>query len=135
AQRRDLPRQQTDRENEVIQKINDQQIRVLVTGPQTVQAGARNEYRIGVVNLNGQPAPTPLEAKVLDTTGKELFKRDLEAKAEQQLVLPPDLPVAPNQQVRLKIVARKNRGAVTELSQQLDLVAPVYVTHLATDKP
>src|SRR5207245_9346131 len=47
----------------------------------------------------------------------------------------PRLHGRPTKRFRLQIVARKDRSAVTELSQQPDLVAPVYVTHLATDKP
>ncbi len=130
-----LPAQRQARLNEITQKINEKQFRVTVIGPQSVQAGAPNEYRIETVNLNNQPAPTRLEARVRDASGKELYARSLaELSSEHRLVLPPSLPLTPGSKPTLEIVARKD-DTKGELKHQLDLVAPLYVTHLATDKP
>jgi hypothetical protein len=131
----DLPQKRDIERNKVIENINKQQIWVQVVGPKTIQPGAPNEYKVATHDLNDQPTPTRLLASVKDQQGQELFKKELETPAaEHSFVLPPSIPVSPNRQIKLEIVARKE-DMRTELTQQLDLVAPVYLTHLATDKP
>src|SRR5262249_15050674 len=107
---------------------------MFLSGPQTAQAGAPTEYLVKIQDLNGQPAASRLNVRVLDADQKEIFKQDFDiAAAQQRIVLPPSLPGRPNRPVTLQI-ARKD-DAKSELKQQITLAAPVYVTHLATDKP
>src|SRR5262249_49984877 len=47
---------------------------------------------------------------------------------------PINLPVKPNSQLSFLVVAHRD-GVAEEVREQLTLAGPVYVTHLATDKP
>ena len=52
-----------------------------------------------------------------------------------QLVLPRDLPLKPNMELALEVSARASNGMKAEIKEKLKLVAPIYLTHLTTDKP
>ena len=52
------------------------------------------------------------------------------------LTLPADLPLKPQQPLTLWVSANRLDGVQSaQVSEKLDLAAPVYVTHLDTDKP
>jgi hypothetical protein len=132
---REWPQQRDVALRKVVEEVNRQQFWVEVVGPKTIQPGAPNEYVVATTDLNDQPTPTRVLAFVKDQQGREIYKKDLETPADKHRIeLPPTIPVQPNSQLKLEIVARKD-DVRSELTQQLDLVAPVYVTHLATDKP
>ena len=52
-----------------------------------------------------------------------------------RLTLPPDLPVRPSSQPTLVVSARRDNGSQVELHEEMQLAAPVFVTHLDIDKP
>jgi A-macroglobulin TED domain/Alpha-2-macroglobulin family len=117
-------------------QINDRQFDVVLTGPEHLQPGARNNYEIQTVNLNRQPVPARLTAQVVDQKNHVLFEqKDVPVVGSYRLSLPPDLPVKPGTDLSLNLLAWRDGGAKSELREKLSLAAPVYLTHLTTDKP
>jgi hypothetical protein len=121
-------------------------LKVEVTGPETIQAGARNQFLIHTTNLKNEPVSAEVKVRLCDPSGQEVVKhqgRELTwtmhstAKEGQcDVVLPPDLPQKPGTRFALQVEAKgKNGGQVTVDARNLELVAPLYLTHLTTDKP
>ncbi|HZT78779.1 MAG TPA: hypothetical protein VFA26_01035, partial [Gemmataceae bacterium] len=131
-----LPERRRKAVEEVDQQVRKQQIRLRVEGPASVQAGAHNEYKVFTENLAGQKVATWLDFRVKNQAGEVVYKEEAipTNEGEHRLVLPPDLPLAPNTRLSLEVVARKG-DTDARLTEHLDLVAPLYQTHLATDKP
>jgi hypothetical protein len=125
--------------DELDHTLRSKEMMILISGPKSIQSGARNVYRIETKDLNGERVATRLEARVLDqkrqvVPGYEW--KDIDNKdGVHQLVLTPSLSVKPAGRLSLEIVAKKDGGAETTVREQLDLAAPLYVTHLTTDKP
>jgi hypothetical protein len=133
---RAIPAREQARLGEVENKLRQLGLNVVVSGPRNIEPGANTPYLIHPEDLNGQPTTAVLSARVRDSKGNVLFEqKDIKAQGEYRLILPPTVPIPPHEKPVLEILARKESGAVGELKQQLDLVAPVYITHLATDKP
>src|SRR5439155_7717302 len=84
---------------------------------------------------NGRPAPAKVTARVLDENKKLVFERTVAMKDRFALALPADLPVTPHGKLSLEVVAEQSDGQKQEIHEVLSLVAPVYLTHLTTDKP
>jgi hypothetical protein len=127
-----------------IEKVRDdarkRDLRLTVTGRPTVQSGAPNTYQILARDLNGVPVAAHLSVRVRsEGDGKPVYEeRDVAVIGQYRVTLPADLPVKPNARLALEVVARREgqKGEVKgEVREQLSLVPPVYVTHLATDKP
>ena len=57
------------------------------------------------------------------------------ADGKYTLTLPADLPVKPDSQLTLVVSASARAASGRTVSEEVNLVAPVYVTHLETDKP
>src|SRR5207245_5247060 len=117
-------------------KLNNQQFNVVVTGPEAVQPGARNEYQIRTLEL-GRPVSATVATRVLDENRKTIFEKNgmIGPSGTAAFFLPRDLPVTPQNKLFLEIVAERDGGQKKEIHEVLSLVAPVYLTHLATDKP
>jgi hypothetical protein len=121
---------------ELQQKIRSRQLDVVVSGPEHLQPGAPNEYNILTRNLNNQPVPAKLKVRVVDENQQVVYERkDVTTAGSYRVVLQPDLPVKPNQQLALEVVAHRDGLPEGSIKEQISLVAPVYLTHLATDKP
>jgi hypothetical protein len=136
-QLKQVPADERKELNDLNRKVNGMILTQMVIGPRSIQAGARNEYRIETRDLNGEHVPTRLEARVLDqNSGKIVFEqKDIDNKdGVHQLVLPPNL-LLPKSKLALEVIAEKASGEKSKLREPLDLAAPLYVTHLATDKP
>jgi hypothetical protein len=117
-------------------QINERQFDVVLTGPEAIQPGARNNYEIQTVNLNRQPVATRLDARVVDDKKQVVFEqKDVPVNGSYRLSLPPDLPVKPESKLSLELVVLRDGVGKSELREQLSLAAPVYLTHLTTDKP
>lgn len=126
---------------QVDKKHNEKQLQVLVTGPKTVQAGARNEYTIETRTPSAAkapaPAPSKIQARVLKPKSREvLYETTIDNKSGVcSLELPRDLPVKPGEQVYLQVVALGDAGVKAEVKEALPLVGTLYLTHLAVDRP
>jgi hypothetical protein len=122
--------------NALQRKIQDRQLNVVVSGPETLQPGAPNEYHVRTYNLNQQHVPARLSARVFDETKRVVYeKSDITSPGDYQLVLPPDLPLKPDGKLSLEVTAQRDGASASTLREELELAAPVYLTHLYTDKP
>jgi hypothetical protein len=120
----------------------EKQLQVIIVGPKTVEAGARNEYRIETRkaampgNAPPPPAPSTVEAWVLDPKTKDVyFHQNLVSQGNCLLALPPNLPVKPGTQLALEICAKADNGAEAKVTEKLPLIGTLFVTHLTTDRP
>jgi hypothetical protein len=108
---------------------------VVVSGPETVQPGAPNDYRIET-RKGKETVPAVLTVRVRDEANRVLEeKKDVASNGNYRLELPPNLPVKPSARLSLEVVARRDGGAEEELHEELPLASPLYVTHLVTDRP
>src|SRR5262249_49860542 len=122
--------------NGIQANINTQQLNVTVTGPETLVAGAPNRIQVATTNLQRQPAPANISVKVMDDEQKVVFKKEnLASTGNQEIHLPANLPIPSNHKLNLVVSASAPQGGKGELTEKISLAAPVYVTHLATDKP
>jgi uncharacterized protein YfaS (alpha-2-macroglobulin family) len=125
--------------NEIWTNVNSQRMNVAVTGPQTLEPGAPNPFRIVTTDLNGRPTSAKLDVKVVNQEQEVLFKKEnLASTGNEEVHLPADLPVSPQSELSLVVIARSSLAASAapgELTEKIKLAAPNYVTHLATDKP
>jgi A-macroglobulin TED domain/Alpha-2-macroglobulin family len=123
--------------------IQDKQFIVRFRGPESAQPGAPNEWTVELYRRNGARAlPNKIEWVVKDQTGKEIYRAEKMAPTRAGFVEPPkiDLPVAfwekvkPNSDLVMEVIAHDERGKANA-SANIKLARPVYITHLATDKP
>jgi hypothetical protein len=131
-----LTEREQARWNGLQQELRDRQLKVVVTGPQTLQPGASNEYQVQVRNRNNQFVPARLDALVVNAKREVVFaKKDVPVQGTYRLTLPPDLPLKPAENLALQIAANRDGEAKQEVRHELTLASPVYLTHLYTDKP
>lgn len=139
---RDTVAKQTDQAPkklaEGIRQIQDREVHLSVSGPPSVQAGAPNEFKIEAHNRLRQPVPARVAVEVKDEAQRVVYRADdlpAEKPGEYRLTLPRDLPVKPQGDLYLVVSARGDEGPASQVNEKLKLVAPLYVTHLTTDKP
>lgn len=124
---------------QVVKSLKDRRMYMLVTGPETVQAGAPNDYTIDTFNLHDQHVPAKLDICVSDKrTGRVLYEeKAVHTTGQYRVSLPIDLKFAPGTDITLDIRAKGEGFGMpqTELTDRLLIAAPVYMTHLATDRP
>jgi hypothetical protein len=127
-----------------VAKLQDQRrrrrLQVRVTGPETIQAGARNQFLIRTENLANEPVLARVDVRLRDAAKKEVVfeRRGLESLNGQcQFILPRDLEQKPGTRYDMEVVARRpDTGALVRVeAEKLPVVAPLYLTHLTTDKP
>jgi len=125
-----------DKETENVRRtISNKQVQVIITGPKNLQAGARNTYKVELQRKN-RANPEPLLAQVVNPATKEvLFERQIANQDRIDIDLPPDLPVGPGANLALIVKAEMDKDAPVQISEPLPLLASMYMTHLATDRP
>jgi hypothetical protein len=113
---------------------------VEVTGPASAVAGAPNDYRIRATDSVGRPVSAAVEVAVADSTGKLRAEAKFEPDAAMKGVtfrLPAsawtDLPAGAG--LTMRITAADATGQQSRLAEPINLLPPVYTTHLATDRP
>jgi anti-sigma factor RsiW len=133
-----LPVEREQKIAEVWKAAGARKINLVVSGPQRVEVGAPSEFRIETRN-EGKPVPARLDVSVVDQkTGKVVLEeKDVKSAGEYQLTLQPNLPLRPDAALALQVTARRegDDDADSSLRESLELATPVYVTHLATDRP
>jgi hypothetical protein len=132
-----LPQEKQKRIEAIHKAQRETQLQVEVQGPASLRVGAPTDYQISTRNLNGQLTPAKVSVEVRDrekTLAKSLAVSGV-APGVYRLTLPPDLPVRPNSQPSLVVSALGDSGSQVELREEMQLAAPVYVTHLEIDKP
>jgi anti-sigma factor RsiW len=137
----DLPTEQNKRQQEIIQEVNKKKVQVSFRGPEMVHVGTTTTYLIETRDLNNAPVNTRVTAEVRN--GAQVLSKAVEVKptenttGQYSLTLPPDLPIRPGMQPTLVVAAKGagEAGSEAVVREELKLTAPVYVTHLTTDKP
>jgi hypothetical protein len=125
-----------ERYRKIENDIRAKELSLVISGPATVLAGAPNEFRIQTMNARNQPTPAAVTARVKAPGEQIVFEQDLgRSTGVFNLKLPADLPLKPNNELFLEVTAQSDAGPKSELREQLKLAVPVYLTHLATDKP
>ncbi len=139
AELKNLPKERDEKFKKVEQEGLERQMNVVVIGESRLPVGAPSEYRIQTRNLAGRSVPARLDVRLVDQTGRTVFEeKDKESEGEYRVTFQPNLPLRPDTTLALDITARRKNddaNAVSSLHEHLELTAPVYVTHLATDKP
>jgi hypothetical protein len=132
----ELDRTQPQKWAALAQQVRDRQLDVLVTGPEALEPGACNEFQVRTQNLNGNLVVAQLAAKVRNEKNELVYELpERTCNGVYRLALPRDLPLKPNSKLSLEIVAQREGGAKSKIREDLSLAAPVYLTHLTTDKP
>jgi hypothetical protein len=132
-----LPQEKQKRIADVHKAKRDAQLQVEVQGPASVRVGAPTDYQISTKNLNLQPTPAKVAVAVKDRERTLAESLDVTGVAPgvYRVTLPPDLPVRPDSHPTLLVSAHLDNGTHVELREEMELAAPVYVTHLEIDKP
>ncbi len=143
-----LRKQVDDKVAAARQKGADERIFYKVTGPETLVAGARNQVKIQTWTLNNKPVDVEPRVRLLDSQSRELCSAERlavekEDTGKYSVSFPRDLEVKANTEVLLEIAAKADAPKPSEdpgkppspLTAKLQLVAPVYLTDLRTDKP
>ncbi len=142
-----LPQQQAEKLQALRREQMEKEIQVVARGPKVLSAGAPSTYQIQTLNFNNTFVPAKLSARVEEESavaaagagGPRGFSKALDVVRERdglyRVTVPPDLDLRADRRVNLVISARGEGGRQAELSERLELSRPVYLTHLATDKP
>jgi len=123
---------------QVDHNVREGQLKVVVTGPGVVQLGAPNGYQIDTLNLNDQPTPAEVTVRLANKQGQLSDPLQVDPAGDRghyRVILPPDLPVKPDNNLTLVVHARRASGSQMVLREELALAQPVYLTHLTTDRP
>jgi hypothetical protein len=129
--------------SKVMQAVGQQNLHIALSGPQTIAAGAANDFQVQVLDRARQPAAARLSASIVDKAQRELAAAEVikESKGQYRLQLPRALPVKPNDDVFLVVravdenVPEGKKNDRLTLTEKLLLSGPLYRTQLATDKP
>ncbi len=123
--------------------VQDKQFIVRFTGPERAQPGAPNEWRVEMYRRNGvQALPSKIEWVVKDQAGKEIYRDAKQAPTRSGFREPPtiNLPVSfwekvkPNSDLVMEVTAHDEQQK-SSAAAKIKLARPVFITHLATDKP
>jgi hypothetical protein len=132
-----LPQQRQKRIESIFNAQRESNLKVKVQGPATLRVGAPTDYQIYTTDLNERSTDAKLSVEVKDRgriVGKPVEATRI-AQGVYRFTLPPDLPVRSDSQPTLFVSARRENGSQVELHEEMQLAAPVYVTHLEIDKP
>jgi hypothetical protein len=131
-----LDRDENEKVQELEKSLRQQERSITVIGPRTLQSGTPNDYRIETRRGDSREVPTRLTARVIDKSSGEVLheEKDRESDGSYRLTLPANLRVGPNAHVLLEVEA-DGGGTKSRLREEFQLTAPLYLTHLATDKP
>ena len=99
---------------------------------------ARANYQIATTNLQNVPTGATITVQVMN--GAEKISEPIKATPVQpglyNVSLPADLPVKPGSHIAVVVDAQRDNGPPARIREDLKLTAaPVYLSHLTTDKP
>jgi len=138
AQEQDLTRKYQAALEAARKAIEAKEFVVRLTGPDQIQPGAPNKWQIETLKKGAVARPKKLEVSVKDAKDVELFKQTHEnpvGAATLELTTAFWGKVKPGSELFLEVVAFTSDDRKSALTERIALSRPVYVTHLATDKP
>lgn len=119
---------------EQLSALAAEHLRLIVTGPSSLQAGVAAEYMVSTTTISGQAIPSQIEVALLGPDGKRLkaYKEPADDRGRLQVLLPADLNLPP--QSKLRVVA-SHRESQEEAEMPLWVEPVRYTTELTLDKP
>lgn len=138
---RKLAREYQSTLRDALKAIAEKEYLVRVTGPETIEPGAPNKWQIETLRHSGAVARAKqMEIVVKDEKDTALFRKSLrDTVGVTTLELPISFwtNVKPGTDLFLEVSASNSEpgDALAKLIDRIPLARPVYVTHLATDKP
>ncbi|HSQ55083.1 MAG TPA: alpha-2-macroglobulin, partial [Gemmata sp.] len=118
--------------------IADKDFQVRLTGPAHIQPGAPNKWQIETLRHGAIGRPKKMDVIVKDAKDTELFRQTHDnpvGAATLELPIGFWEKVKPGSDLFLEVVAYTDDNRKSVIAERLPLARPVYVTHLATDKP
>jgi MG2 domain len=114
--------------------IASEHLRLMVTGPSTLQAGVRALFDIRTTDVTATALSVPVEVDLLSPDGKILFgrKESTDQQGRLQFSIPADMALPAD--VALKVMAQ-NRGILEQMSAPLVVYTARMATQLSLDKP
>ena len=94
----------------------------MLTGPEAVQPGARNEYQVHTF-AQGRLTSAKVAMRVLDEKKNTIYEQNVVSKGTVALALPSDMPVKPEQNLSLEVIAERSDGQKQEIHEELPLLA------------
>jgi anti-sigma factor RsiW len=117
-------------------ELQQKQLNFTISGPATYQPGASADYVVQTRDPAGRPVPATVSYRVKDEAGKDVTEvTRVLSTGDSPVKLPPTVPLKPNTNLWLEVAAERADGTKAAIRERLSLAAPVYATHLATDKP
>ncbi len=130
-----------ERDNKLVaiqNEYNETQLSINVTGPASVQPGAPTLYHITATDFNNAPTKANIFVQLMNGAQKvgDPITATQVQPGDYLVKLPADLPVKPGSRLAVELSAERDNGPKAVLRSDLQLAtAPVYLTHLTTDKP
>jgi len=118
--------------------IQEKEFIVRLTGPDKIEPGAPNKWQIETLRHGAVRRAKKLDVIVKDAKDNELFKETHDKPVGvATLELGPAFwdTVKPGSDLFLEVVAFTDDDRKSALTERIPLARPVFVTHLATDKP
>ena len=114
--------------------IAGEHLRLIVTGPSSLQAGVGAEYTVSTTAINGQPLPSQVEVALLGPDGRRIktYQETTDEHGRLQVAIPADVSLP--SQVKLKIAAWR-QGNREEMETNLPVEPVRYVARLSSDRP
>jgi hypothetical protein len=118
---------------EQLSAIAADHLRLIVTGPSSVLAGAGAEYMVSTTAISGQPLPAQIEVAILGPDGQRLkaYKEPADEHGRLRVAIPSDLQLP--SRVTLKVTAlHRDSQETAELPLEVEPVR--YATQLTLDR-
>ena len=114
--------------------IAAEHLRLMVTGPSTLQAGAAAQFDIRTTEVTATAVSVPVEVDLLSPDGKILFgrKESTDQQGRLQVSIPADMSLPAD--VSLKVMAQ-HRGSPEQMSAPLAVYPARLATQISLDKP
>ncbi|MGA2061875.1 MAG: MG2 domain-containing protein [Thermoguttaceae bacterium] len=114
--------------------IAAEHLRLMVTGPSTLQAGAAAQFDIRTTEVTAAPVSVPVEVDLLSPDGKILIgrKESTDQQGRLQVSIPADMYLPAD--VILKVMAA-HRGSPEQMSAPLAVYPALLATQISLDKP
>lgn len=118
---------------EQLADIATEHLRLIVTGPSSLQDGVAAEYTVSTTAIDGRALHAEIEVALLDPNGERLkaFRKTADENGRLKVVIPADAKLSPR--VMLKVTAR-HHGNREEAEAELAVEPDPLDTRLALDR-
>jgi uncharacterized protein YfaS (alpha-2-macroglobulin family) len=109
-------------------------LRLVVTGPSTIEAGVPAEYLVTTTDVNNEPLPAKVEVTLSGDDGQRLkaFKETVDEHGRLRIAIPSDLKLPPRTQLR---VVAWHGESHDDAEATLAVESAGYDAQLALDRP